>query len=355
MIPARPTPVRQGDQPVTVAAPGVGPAHGAAHHHPDALVLRPLVGVDGGEQGGRVADRDDNSWRPPRSVGQPRGVAVAGVEHPARDRRRLRRPRRVGVDAAPGHLPRLQEPVGEQRGGPLVGVGGAGVTVSASRPSVGPRSAGKVALAATRSPLAAALAPVEDGDLVGGGEPHRVLLVHAGSRGEHGGPRAVTGPQPRRQTAVTSVVRALEHDDRVRAEPQRPPQPGDLRRAPVRPVREHREPRRERGGAVAPQPGVEREPVDGAVADRPRHLVHVHVRRGRDRSGVGLGRMLDVGPHALRRYWPPPPHPPPIAAGWHSCHPGLRNVALSCNPDGPAALGAPCCRGRSTGSTVGSG
>ena len=47
---------------------------------------------------------------------------MARVEHATRDRRRPRGPRRVRTDPLPRDLPRLQQAVGEQRGGPLVGV-----------------------------------------------------------------------------------------------------------------------------------------------------------------------------------------------------------------------------------------
>ena len=115
------------------------------------------------------------------------------------------------------------------------------------------------------------------------------------------------GPAARRPHRRDTRRAGAEHHHRIRAQPQRPAQPGDLGRAAVGAVGEHREPAREGSGAAAAQPGVEREPVDGAAVDRAGHAVHVHVRHRRDRPGVGVGRMLGVGPHAPRRYRPPPP------------------------------------------------
>ena len=301
-------PSRRGErQARAVGAPGVGPAHGAARHDPDALVLRALVGVEDGEQGGRVADRHDDTRRRARSVGQPRGVAAAGVEHAARDRRRSRRPRRVRRGPAPGHLPRLQEAVGEQRGGPLVGVrvrrrrvrrrgrrrrGVAGQRPRdvlrhldaphrrRRRPGAGggsrrgrcrPRAARSVprrrrrrttepvAQAGEPEPLVAALAPVEHRDLVGRGEPDRVVLDHAGCAASTAG-RAPSGPAARPPRPPRRPSYGLRSTTTGSAQPQRPPQPGDLRRAAVGAVGEHRQPAASGAAPWLAQPGVQRNP-----------------------------------------------------------------------------------------------
>ena len=227
---------------------------------------------------------------------------------------------------------------------PYLGVPG---PVSGERGAVDHDRAG--AQAGQPEPLVAALAAVEHGDLVRRGQPHGVVLDHPGSRGEHRGPGAVAGPQPGRPHRRDARGAGPQHHHRVRAQPQRPPQPGDLRRASGW--------SRRRAPAAAPASGAapcaRSQASSGSPSTAPPAMPcatpsDVHVRDRRDRSGIGLGRMVDVGPHALPTLLPPgiPRRTPAISTA-------CRVADVTARRGGPLRL-EPCCPARSTGSTAGS-
>ena len=257
------------------------------------------------------------------------------------------------ADQVPGLLAGLQEAVGEQGLGPLVRMGSAddGVRVqpvagcggpvegpgqvlrdvgAAHHRSVDQQGAadggvtqvdpgalnrdpvhrhGSGAQAGEPEAFVAAFAAVEHRNLLRCGEPDRVFLDHVGRRGEHGGPGAVAGPQPRGPHGGDPRGLRAQHHHRIPTQPQLPAQPCDLRGAAVGAVGEDGQPLPQRRRPPPPQPDLQRHPLDRAITQGMRYLRDVHERPRWERAGVRVGQVVGVRPHPLdathpRSLWP---------------------------------------------------
>ena len=340
----------------------------------------------------------------PGRVGQPGGVAVTRVEHAARDRRRPRGPRRVRADPLPRDLPRLQQAVGEQRCGPLVGVRSAGHRVGVEAVAL-PRARRRASWRPPAAPRHTAPAPRRPA--AGGGSPRgrgrpraarpaprcpgprerrarrrrprrepvrRRASRNRSSRPSHrsstaiwsgvashtawssttpGAAASTAGRAPSRarspaaHTAATPVVRARSTTTGSGAKPQLPPQPGDLRRAAVGAVGEHREPRRR---AARRRCRAARRPAGARRPRRPRCRARPRPRARRRPAGP----LPDTGrPDARRRATRPPTLLPPGIPRSHACESRRACQVPDHRCGGPPRL-EPCYPARSTGSTAGS-